>query len=95
MIGDQIKRVREERGLSVTELAELAAVSPGYVGKLERGDIASPGFLPVQRIAAALDVTMDALAGGFTVMVTCPTCDGEGKVPYRVRGEIGYVDLEG
>jgi transcriptional regulator with XRE-family HTH domain len=95
MIGDNVQKLRETRGYSITELAELAGVSPGYVGKLERGEIGNPGFMSIQKIAVALDVTLDALAGGFTVMVTCPTCDGQGKVPFRVRGDMGYVDLEG
>jgi transcriptional regulator with XRE-family HTH domain len=57
-LGEQIKRLREERGLTQEVLASRAKLSRIYIAKLEAGDRASPSFPALQRIARALGVKL-------------------------------------
>jgi len=56
-IGVYIKRVREERGLTQRQLAELADTSAAYVSQIEGGKVAWPGADIRRRIAKALNVS--------------------------------------
>lgn len=63
-IGGRIKAEREELGLSLSKLAELANVGKGYLWSLEKGDPgARPSGQTLYRIAQALGVTMSELLG--------------------------------
>lgn len=57
-LGEQIKRLREQRGLSQQALAEAAGLSRIYIAKLEAGERASPSMPALERIATALGVTV-------------------------------------
>lgn len=37
MIGKKIRKLRQKKGLSITELGKLADVSKSYLSQLERG----------------------------------------------------------
>jgi len=54
--GGRLREVRTARGMTQTDLAANAQVSPAYVGRLERGE-AAPGIDLVDRLAAALGTT--------------------------------------
>lgn len=60
-IGQIIKRLRGEQGLSCRGLANTSLVSPDEVERLERGQIPTPGFLVVAKIADALGLGLDSL----------------------------------
>jgi transcriptional regulator with XRE-family HTH domain len=63
-IGARIKQRREERGLSLSKLSELARVSKSYLWSLEKGESKSrPSGETLYRIAKALGVTMSDLLG--------------------------------
>jgi XRE family transcriptional regulator, master regulator for biofilm formation len=64
-IGHRVRRERVRRGWSVRELARRAAVSPGAVSKLEGGSRVSPSLELGKRLAKALGVTLDYLAGMY------------------------------
>jgi transcriptional regulator with XRE-family HTH domain len=60
------RRIREERvkaGLSIQQLADLAALTKAYVVRVESGT-ANPSMDVVARIAEALDLTIADLVGG-------------------------------
>jgi transcriptional regulator with XRE-family HTH domain len=57
-LGEQIRRLREERGLTQEALANRAKLSRIYIAKLEAGDRASPSFPALKRIARALGVKL-------------------------------------
>lgn len=57
MIGQMVRRQREEQGLSQEELALAARISSGYLSKLERG-LAQPSAAVLQRLAGALAVPL-------------------------------------
>ena len=56
-VGQAIRSLRREKGLSQEELAELSNINRTYVGTLERGD-KSPTLDVLERIAKALDITV-------------------------------------
>jgi len=57
-----LRRLREERGLSQDRLSKLADVSHNTIIKIETGAIQSPTVDTAQKIARALGVTLDQLA---------------------------------
>ena len=60
--GKIIARTREEKGWSQSELAEKCEVSRVMIGKYERGE-AIPSLEAAKKIADALEVSLDYLAG--------------------------------
>jgi transcriptional regulator with XRE-family HTH domain len=66
-IGQRIKRFREERGLSASELAERAGVAKSYLSTLEHEENGKSARRPsadtLYRIAEALGVAMSDLLG--------------------------------
>jgi len=62
-LGDRIKRQREKRRLTQTELAELANVNQALVSRLESKISASTNSDVLKRLAKALACTTDYLVG--------------------------------
>jgi transcriptional regulator with XRE-family HTH domain len=60
-IGKNIKRFRQEKGLSQDKLSKLADLSLNTVVKIELDDSPNPTIETVQRIAKALEVSVDDL----------------------------------
>ncbi|WP_374453730.1 helix-turn-helix domain-containing protein [Phenylobacterium sp.] len=55
IVGRNIRRLREERGLTQEKLAVDAGIDLTYLGGIERGK-RNPSLLVIVRIAGALDV---------------------------------------
>lgn len=62
-LGQQLRRLRRERGLSQAELAEMADVSSDLVAKLEQGARMTARLTSLTKLARALDVEMSELIG--------------------------------
>lgn len=62
-IGERLKRIREEQGMTAARLGALSGVGEGAVYKIERGDSKSPSFSTGLRLAKALGVSPYDLAG--------------------------------
>ena len=60
-IGKNIKRYRQEKGLSQDKLSKLADLSLNTVVKIELDESPNPTIETVQRIAKALEVSVDNL----------------------------------
>ena len=54
-VGFNIRRIREERGLSQEELADLAGLHRAYVGQIERVE-KNIGLKNLEKIAKALKI---------------------------------------
>jgi transcriptional regulator with XRE-family HTH domain len=65
-LGDRLRARREAHGLSQAKLAELACVTPNYVGLIERGE-RLPTLDTLVRLAKALDVEPGELLGRVKV----------------------------
>lgn len=61
MIGDRVKRLRLERKMSLTELADQAGVAKSYLSSLERNLQRNPSIQFLEKIAAVLNVPIDHL----------------------------------
>lgn len=60
-IGKNIKRYRQEKGLSQDKLSKLADLSLNTVVKIELDESPNPTIETIQRIAKALEVSVDDL----------------------------------
>jgi len=60
-IAKNIKKLRKQKGLSQDRLSKLADVSNNTIIKIESGGIQNPTIKTVQKIARALDVSVDNL----------------------------------
>lgn len=54
-IGEKIKKVRLEKGLTQAELAQSAGMNANYYAKIERGDV-SPSLGAYEKIVRALKI---------------------------------------
>ncbi|MBM7585296.1 XRE family transcriptional regulator of biofilm formation [Bacillus pakistanensis] len=61
MIGERVKKLRQERKMSMTELADKAGVAKSYLSSIERNLQQNPSVLFLEKIAGALSVPVDAL----------------------------------
>jgi transcriptional regulator with XRE-family HTH domain len=60
-IGKNIKRFRQDKGLSQDKLSKLSDLSLNTVVKIELDDTPNPTIETMQRIAKALEVSVDDL----------------------------------
>lgn len=64
MFGDNIKRIRELKGYGVNELARISGVNASYISALERGEKKNPSVEILEKIANALEVSIDEIMRG-------------------------------
>jgi transcriptional regulator with XRE-family HTH domain len=57
-LGEQIRALRDQKGLTREALAEKAQLSSVYLKKLEAGERLSPSLPALERIARALGATL-------------------------------------
>ena len=55
-VGEVIRNWREFRGLSITELAEMAKLSKGYISQVENDKIKRPSDQQLAKLAGALEI---------------------------------------
>jgi transcriptional regulator with XRE-family HTH domain len=65
-LGEGIKKIRQQKGLSQEKLARLTDISLNTLTKIESGFTKSPSFQTVMKIANALGVSLDELARELT-----------------------------
>ncbi|GAA5200458.1 helix-turn-helix transcriptional regulator [Microbacterium jejuense] len=56
-LGEQLRRLRHERGERLADTADRAGVSPQYLSEIERG-LKEPSSEMIAAVAGALDVTL-------------------------------------
>ncbi|WML49872.1 helix-turn-helix domain-containing protein [Neobacillus sp. PS3-34] len=61
MIGDRVKKLRLEKRMSISELAEQAGVAKSYISSLERNLQRNPSIQFLEKISAVLNVPVDHL----------------------------------
>ncbi|RXS99852.1 helix-turn-helix domain-containing protein [Ammoniphilus sp. CFH 90114] len=61
MIGKRVQKLRQDRGLSLSELAERAGVAKSYLSTIERDIQSNPSIQFLEKISAVLQVPLDAL----------------------------------
>lgn len=61
MIGDRVKKIREEKRMSMSELAEKAGVAKSYLSSIERNIQTNPSVQFLEKITQVLEVPVDSL----------------------------------
>ncbi|MGH3942575.1 MAG: helix-turn-helix domain-containing protein [Pseudonocardiaceae bacterium] len=78
--GGELRRLREQRGLSLKKFAHLVHYDPGYVSKIENG--LKP---PTATLAKACDMALDT-GRTLSALVTPPALSKSSRVPPEGRG---------
>jgi len=55
MYNNQVKKVREEKGITLVKLSEISGVSVGYLCHLEKGTRKNPSIEIMEKISKALN----------------------------------------
>lgn len=58
MYNNQVKKIREEKGITLVKLSEISGVSVGYLCHLEKGSRKNPSRDVMKKIASALNKTI-------------------------------------
>ncbi|PFO04932.1 transcriptional regulator [Bacillus sp. AFS076308] len=61
MLGSIIQKLRQEKGFSLTQLAERTEISKSYLSYIERNIQTNPSIEVLAKISAALDVDLQTL----------------------------------
>ncbi|WP_071396145.1 helix-turn-helix domain-containing protein [Bacillus tuaregi] len=61
MIGDRVKKIRQEKKISLSELALKAGVAKSYLSSLERNLQTNPSIQFLEKISSVLGVPVDSL----------------------------------
>jgi transcriptional regulator with XRE-family HTH domain len=66
-LGDRIRQLRDELGLTQGQLAGGSSVSQGYLSQLENGEVKNPSAAVLLRVAQAMHIDADELfeAAGY------------------------------
>lgn len=62
-VGYKLKEARKYRGLTLEQLGIISGVAGSRIGEIENGKRPQPTFDTIARIAEALGVSLDELAG--------------------------------
>ena len=62
MVGEGIRKARQEHGWTQAHLADQARLSPNYIARLERGEL-GPSLFVANRICDALTIPLEDLVG--------------------------------
>lgn len=60
MLGDNIRKIRKEKKISINKLSELTGISLGYISDLENNKATNPSVDKLNLIANVLNVNVDA-----------------------------------
>lgn len=63
-IPERLRDLRKQHRLTLRQLEKATGVSNAYLSQLERGLVINPSVSMLRKIAAALETTVDYLAGG-------------------------------
>ena len=90
-LGLQVRTLRRERDLSISDLAGASGLSVGMVSKIENGQI-SPSLATIQAVAAALNVPFTSLFAAFEEKRDCSYVPaGQGLVIERRGSKVGHI----
>lgn len=70
-IGEKIKELRKEKGMSIAELANKAELSPGLISQIER-NMVTPSIVSLWKIAQSLQVSIGYFFDEETKDITNP-----------------------
>ena len=99
--GSRLRKIREARGLSQSELARAAGLHPSLISRMERGERSTPAHGTVVSLAKVLNVTAEQLTGEGPLLPQPPQeSEGVDEVLHIILKDLGELmlsieDLEG
>ena len=88
--GDNMMLIRKKKRLSQADLGKLIGTSGDVIGRYERGDI-KPSIEVVQKIADALEVSIDYLVGKTSILLDKQTLDRIENIAQLPEEKRSYV----
>ena len=64
MLGNQIKRYRLQKTMTLSELAEKTEIAKSYLSSIERNIQTNPSITVIEKLASVLDISMHTLLHG-------------------------------
>lgn len=61
MYHNKIKKIREEKGMTLVKLAEISGISVGYLCHLERGSRRNPSIVVMEKISKSLNKSISEI----------------------------------
>jgi transcriptional regulator with XRE-family HTH domain len=93
-LGDRVRGIREQKGLSLADVASRTGFDPGYLARIESSEVAPP-LGALIKLAKALDMKMGYFLGtGEAVAYSVVRKDERRKISRRARTEdkkYGYT----
>jgi transcriptional regulator with XRE-family HTH domain len=71
LIGNEVRTLRQHKGLTQEQTAELAGLSTAYIGQVERGERV-PSFIALDQISKALGITVGVFLANLARQVSHP-----------------------
>lgn len=68
-LGALIRHIRQDRGLTIEELAQRSSLSASYIATIERG-LRDPGLRALSAIARGLGISLGDLLGALPEMLS-------------------------
>ena len=59
LLGERIKAIRKEKGMTISELAEKAGVAKSYLSSIERNMQSNPSIQFIEKISDALGISVN------------------------------------
>ena len=76
--GLTLKRLREDKHLTMRDLMALCGVDSSTISRMENGHLENTELRHVRSVCQALEIDIETL---FTKSIhTCPTCNGKGWI---------------
>lgn len=90
-LGTQIRAIRRQQDLSISDLAGAAGISNGMLSKIENGAI-SPSLTTLQAISSVLQVPLSSLFASFEEREDCSYVPaGQGVLIDRRGTKVGHM----
>ena len=90
-LGNQIRTIRRQQDLSISDLAGAAGISNGMLSKIENGAI-SPSLTTLQAISSVLQVSLSSLFASFEERQDCSFVQaGQGVAIDRRGTKVGHM----
>lgn len=77
LIGEKIKQLRQDKNMSISELAEKAGVAKSYLSSIERNLQSNPSIQFIEKIGVVLGVTVNDIIREDHATSTEEQLDGE------------------
>jgi transcriptional regulator with XRE-family HTH domain len=94
MIGDNIKKIRESRGLSMNALSKQSGISVGYLSDLEKNKKSNPTKELLDKLASALNISTQELLDDNREPDEIDKLEDEFKIMFSKMKKISPSDRE-